>query len=156
MKKKKIILIILVVLSIFNTTSYGLEFQGKFLQGHFVLGKTKPGSEIFVDNKKLKISDKGYFVFGIDRDRKFDILIVETRNGKEDVHMIKFPGSKRSVSFSWKNSNFSKSSKFLGSEVSVEDLTCHILSNYKHKFRKFSQGGKVAILELNVSMITSE
>ena len=82
MKKKKFILIILVVLSIFNTTSYSLEFQGKFLQGHFVLGKTKPGSEIFVDNKKLKISDKGYFVFGIDRDRKFDILIVETRNGK--------------------------------------------------------------------------
>ena len=82
MKKKKFILIILVVLSIFNTTSYSLEFQGKFLQGHFVLGKTKPGSEIFVDNKKLKISDKGYFVFGIDRDRKFDILIIETRNGK--------------------------------------------------------------------------
>ncbi len=74
-------------------------------------------------------------------------VYVETRNGKEDVHMIKFPGSKRSVSFSWKNSNFSKSSKFLGSEASVEDLTCHILSNYKHKFRKFSQGGKVAILE---------
>jgi len=74
-------------------------------------------------------------------------VYVETRNGKEDIHMIKFPGSGKSVSFSWGNSKFSKSTKFLGSEANVEDLTCHILANYNHKFRKFSQGGKVAIME---------
>jgi len=61
-----------------------IEFTGKFIQGHFILGKTDPGSKIIIDKKEIKVSQDGYFVFGIDRDRKFDILITKIKNSKKE------------------------------------------------------------------------
>ena len=62
---------------------FALEFQGKFIQGHFILGKTHPGSKVWIDKKKVKITDDGYFVFGIGRDRKYDISITKELNGSK-------------------------------------------------------------------------
>ena len=59
-----------------------LEFDGKFIQGHFILGKTMPGGKILIDKKRIKVSKNGYFAFGIEKDRKFDIKITENINGK--------------------------------------------------------------------------
>ena len=66
----------------FNASA--IEFTGKFIQGHFILGITDPGSKIIIDKKEIKVSQDGYFVFGIDRDRKFDILITKISNGKKE------------------------------------------------------------------------
>jgi len=66
----------------FNASA--IEFKGKFIQGHFIIGKTFPNSKIIVDKKEIKVSEDGYFVFGIDRDRKFDILITKISNGKKE------------------------------------------------------------------------
>ncbi len=52
-----------------------VEFKGKFLQGSFILGKTKPGANVFIDNKKIRVSKDGYFAFGLDRDRKNNVII---------------------------------------------------------------------------------
>ncbi len=76
--------ILLFVAIIFSTHTQALEFQGKFLQGHFILGKAKIGSKVFIDKKQVKVSKDGYFVFGIDRDRKFDLEITEVNNGKKN------------------------------------------------------------------------
>ena len=58
-----------------------VEFVGKFEQGSFILGKTLPGSKIEIDNRKIRISKDGYFVFGLDRDRKNDIIIkIQTKD----------------------------------------------------------------------------
>ena len=65
----------------FNASA--IEFTGKFIQGHFILGKTETNSKIIIDKKEIKVSKDGYFVFGIDRDRKFDILITKINNGKK-------------------------------------------------------------------------
>ena len=54
-----------------------IEFNGKFIQGHLIIGKTKSGSKITIDKKIIKISKDGYFAFGIEKDRKFDIIITE-------------------------------------------------------------------------------
>ena len=54
---------------------YAIEFNGKFIQGHFIIGKTDPGSKIIIDKKEVKVSKDGYFAFGLDRDRKFDVVI---------------------------------------------------------------------------------
>ena len=35
--------------------------------------------------KKIKVSKDGYFVFGIDRDRKFDLTITKIKNKKKEV-----------------------------------------------------------------------
>ncbi len=60
------------------------EFKGKFIQGHFIVGQTEPNSKIIIDKKEIKVSKNGFFVFGIDRDRKFDILITKISNGKKE------------------------------------------------------------------------
>ena len=52
-----------------------IEFKGKFIQGHFIIGKTKPTSKVIIDDKNIKVSKDGYFVFGLDRDRKYDVVI---------------------------------------------------------------------------------
>ena len=59
-----------------------LEFQGKFEQGSFILGKTSPNSKIQIDNKKIRVSKDGFFAFGLDRDRKNDVLIKITKDGE--------------------------------------------------------------------------
>ena len=32
------------------TSSFATTFEGKFIQGSFVLGQTDPGTEVFIDN----------------------------------------------------------------------------------------------------------
>ena len=61
-----------------------LEFKGKFLQGHFIIGKTEPGSKILIDKTSVKVSKNGYFVFGLDRDRKYDLTIIKITNNKKE------------------------------------------------------------------------
>jgi len=59
-----------------------LEFQGKFEQGSFILGKTNPKSKIQIDSKKVRVSKDGFFAFGLDRDRKNDVVITITKDGE--------------------------------------------------------------------------
>ena len=61
-----------------------IEFTGKFLQGHFIIGQTDPMAKIIIDKKQVKVSEDGFFVFGLDRDRKFDLTITKIINGKKD------------------------------------------------------------------------
>ena len=66
------------------THSIAIEFTGKFLQGHFIIGKTDPTAKIIIDKKQVKVSEDGFFVFGLDRDRKFDLTITKIIDGKKD------------------------------------------------------------------------
>ena len=76
----KIIRYILIIFLISFEVS-ALEFEGKFIQGHFILGKTEPGAKIKIDKKKVRVSKEGFFAFGLGRDRKNDVIITETLNG---------------------------------------------------------------------------
>ena len=69
----------IILLVLINFKVFAVEFKGKFIQGHFILGKTTPGTEILIDKKKIKVSKEGYFVFGIGKDRKYDIVITENK-----------------------------------------------------------------------------
>ena len=66
-----------------------IEFTGKFFQGHFIVGKTDPNAKIIIDKKNVKVSNDGYFVFGIDRDRKFDLKITKVLDNKKDIFIKK-------------------------------------------------------------------
>ena len=59
-----------------------VEFKGKFEQGSFVLGKTFPNSKVKIDNKKIRVAKDGYFAFGLDRDRKNNVIITIRESGK--------------------------------------------------------------------------
>ena len=82
MDSKIIKYFLLIFLISFNVSA--VEFSGKFIQGHFIIGKTNPNAKILIGKKEVKISKTGYFVFGIDRDRKFDILITKIANDKRE------------------------------------------------------------------------
>ena len=64
---------------------YAIEFQGKFLQGHFILGLTDPNARILVGKKEVKVSKDGYFVFGIDRDQRYDLTFTKILNEKKSI-----------------------------------------------------------------------
>ena len=67
--------IIFLLTVLIPSSAFALSFDGKFVQGHFIIGKTQPKTEIWVDKKRVKVTDDGYFVFGIGRDRKYDVSI---------------------------------------------------------------------------------
>ena len=71
------IIITCFLISLYSSLVYAAEFKGKFIQGHYIVGKTKPNTEIIIDKRKLKVSRDGYFAFGIEKERKLDIVITE-------------------------------------------------------------------------------
>ncbi len=81
----KIISRLFLIIIIFITTHVNaIEFKGKFLQGHYIIGITDPSAKIIIDKKEVRVSKDGYFVFGIDRDRKFDVTITKIINEKKE------------------------------------------------------------------------
>ena len=66
----KLIFKSLSILLIFIVDLSAVEFFGKFEQGSFILGKTKPTPKVKIDNKKIRVSKDGFFAFGLGRDRK--------------------------------------------------------------------------------------
>ena len=76
----KIIKFFLLILFI-SFKSYAVEFNGKFIQGHYIIGKADPNSTVLIDKKKIKVSKDGYFAFGLDRERKYDVVIQIEKDG---------------------------------------------------------------------------
>ena len=81
----KIINKLFLILVLFSSTQLdAIEFRGKFLQGHYIIGITEPSTEIKIDKKQIRVTKDGYFVFGIGRDRNFDVTITKITNGKSE------------------------------------------------------------------------
>ena len=76
----KVIKIFLLIFFI-SFKSNAVEFNGKFIQGHFIIGKTDPNSIVTIDKIKVKVSKEGYFAFGLDRERKYDVIIKIEKDG---------------------------------------------------------------------------
>ena len=72
---------IIFFLFLFSSNVVAIEFNGKFIQGHFIIGKTEPKSKIYIDKKEIKVTKEGFFAFGLDRDRKNDVVIESKING---------------------------------------------------------------------------
>jgi len=66
---------------LFSFKVSAVEFNGRFIQGHFIIGKTDPNSKIKIDKKQVRVSKDGYFAFGIGRDRKYDVVITIEKDG---------------------------------------------------------------------------
>ena len=71
----------LIIFLLIQFNGQAIEFEGKFIQGHFILGKTDPRAKIQIDKKSVRVSKDGFFAFGLGRDRKNDVVIIETING---------------------------------------------------------------------------
>ena len=55
------------------------------MQGYFILGMTEPNAKILVGKKEVKVSENGDFVFGIDRDQKYDLIFTKILNEKKTI-----------------------------------------------------------------------
>tara|TARA_Y100001970_G_C14197563_1_gene839045 strand:- start:850 stop:1659 length:810 start_codon:yes stop_codon:yes gene_type:complete len=80
----KIIKYFFLIFFVFTVNASAVEFNGKFIQGHFILGKTEPGSKILIDGKKIKVSKDGFFAFGIGKDRKYDVVVTKENKGNNE------------------------------------------------------------------------
>ena len=79
----------ILLIFLFSFKVSAVEFNGKFIQGHFIIGKTDPSSKVKIDKKQIRVSKDGYFAFGISRDRKYDVVITLEKNGvKEKITKI--------------------------------------------------------------------
>ena len=54
LSKNFINLIFLLSILLINSHADAVEFVGKFIQGHFILGKTEQGSKVHIDKKKFE------------------------------------------------------------------------------------------------------
>ena len=52
-EKSLLILSINFILS--TKSSYAIEFQGKFIQGHFIIGKTESDTKVLIDKKEVRV-----------------------------------------------------------------------------------------------------
>ncbi len=80
----KIIFRLFFIIFLIITPVKAIEFKGKFIQGHYIIGVTDPSAQIIVNKTEVKVTKDGYFVFGIDRDRKFDLIITKITDGKKE------------------------------------------------------------------------
>ena len=74
-----------IIIFFYSNISNAIEFRGKFEQGSFIIGKATKGSKVEVDNRKIRLTKDGYFAFGLDRDRKNNVVIKIHENGKTEV-----------------------------------------------------------------------
>jgi len=79
-------LIIFIFFNLFFLDLHALELKCKFYQRNLIIGKNEAGSRVFIEKKKIKISNEGFFVFGLSKNRKKDIIIEIIK--KEDSKKI--------------------------------------------------------------------
>ncbi len=69
-----------IIIFFISSSLYAFELRGTFYQGNLIIGKTEPRSKVFIDKKKIKVSNQGFFVFGLSKNRKNDVLIEVIKN----------------------------------------------------------------------------
>ncbi|WP_416308305.1 M23 family metallopeptidase [Neptunicella sp. SCSIO 80796] len=74
-------LVLLLLLASFNL--HAIELRGEITQGSMIVGKTVPGSSVWLDGDKLKVSAQGDFVFGFNRDAELTHQLEWQEPGQE-------------------------------------------------------------------------
>ena len=68
-----------------SSLAHTFVLKGSFIQGNLITGKTEPKSKVFIDKKKIKVSKQGFFVFGLKKNRKSDVVIEIVENGRSET-----------------------------------------------------------------------
>lgn len=87
-------IVLIIILSISNAFSNQTTFIGEFVQGGIIIGHNKFAEKIIFDNKELRLSDQGYFIFGFGRNHKENsTLKIIQKNNKKYTHNLKIAKS---------------------------------------------------------------
>ena len=68
----------------FNNLLFAIELQGEFTEGSLIRGKANVGTKIFVDEKLIKVSKNGFFVFGVEKGKKNIVIEVQDKHEKKN------------------------------------------------------------------------
>jgi murein DD-endopeptidase MepM/ murein hydrolase activator NlpD len=68
MNAKRLALFFVLVTLLPATVLRALELQGPLVQGGVVIGRTAPGTPVWLDDRPVRVSAEGLFVMGFDRD----------------------------------------------------------------------------------------
>lgn len=61
-----------------------VQLQGQWIQGGLIIGQVPPGSEVWFEGRKLRLTEQGRFVFGLHRDEGESVTLkVRTSDGRE-------------------------------------------------------------------------
>ncbi|MGJ8663099.1 MAG: M23 family metallopeptidase [Marinicella sp.] len=65
----KYVIIVFLVLNIssVNANEYFLKLNGEPVQGALIIGQTNPGTTVLIDDKKIAMTNEGFFIFGFGR-----------------------------------------------------------------------------------------
>ncbi|GAA0857328.1 M23 family metallopeptidase [Aliiglaciecola litoralis] len=55
--------------------SNAMTLQGQLTQGSLIRGTVEPGTQVWLNEQALKVSDQGYFAFGFERDAKLNHVL---------------------------------------------------------------------------------
>jgi len=83
---KLLISSILLFILTFSSVSWAVQLRlpDRAYQGDLIVGQVEPVGTVFLKDKKLPVSDRGYFVIGVPRLQKTDLLIT-AKHGKKKV-----------------------------------------------------------------------
>ena len=63
-----------------------IEFSGKFIQGHFIIGKTDPNKKILIDKREIKVSKEELIQLANQRANSIkDVLVTEYKIDEKRV-----------------------------------------------------------------------
>lgn len=72
-----------------TASAESVELSGRLEQGGIVFGTVDAGTQITVDGRAVSVSDRGRFIFGLDRNAKpSSILVVRYKDGAEATQVI--------------------------------------------------------------------
>lgn len=63
--------------------------HGQVQQGEMLYGFSTPGANVFLDDQQIKVRDDGWFMFGIDRDAKKNIVLKVVKDEEQIVKVLK-------------------------------------------------------------------
>jgi murein DD-endopeptidase MepM/ murein hydrolase activator NlpD len=89
---KKLLIITLLFLFSANTPicqALQISLPDTSYQGDMILGKVEPPSTVYVNGKPYPVSARGYFVLGVSRLRKKDILVWSKTDGKKASKIVR-------------------------------------------------------------------
>ena len=72
-------IIIIAVIMLFSAPAFALEMFTPVEQGAIIIGKTHPQNKIYFNNERIKTTNDGRFIIGVDRDAPASITIKEVR-----------------------------------------------------------------------------
>lgn len=84
-----LVVFVTVVLSCATASAESIQLSGRLEQGGIVFGTVDPGTQITVDGRAVSVSDRGRFIFGLDRNAKSSsTLVVSYADGGETTQVI--------------------------------------------------------------------